>query len=196
MFKLNIRDYDLDKSKAILIIIDMVKGFTDFGDLSSFHIKSIAYKIRNFSNGFSSIIGINDLHSGIDVEFSNFPHHCLEGSNEVEICSELSDIKFDHVLFKNSTNGFFSEKFLDVITEYIDKNFDFIVVGCCTDICILQFCLTFKSYLNFINKNLNLIVPINLVETYESEDHPREKVQNASLYLMNNMGVILVDSDK
>ena len=66
------------------------------------------------------------------------------------------------IIEKNSTNGFFA---MD-IEKY--KNLDnFIVVGCCTDICVYQFVLTLKTYFNQHNLYKNIVVPINLVETYD-----------------------------
>lgn len=195
MFEVEIdNNFVLDCNKSVLIIIDMVKGFTDVGFLSSKFIKNIAKDIRIFSNKFPYVIAINDNHDNNDCEFHTYPKHCLNNELDSEFCDEISDIKFKHVLFKNSTNGFFSNNFLNTIDFYIKNNFNFVVVGCCTDICILQFCLTFKGYLNSLNKNLDVVVPIDLVETYEGENHPRDEVQKLSLYLMKNMGVKLIKS--
>ncbi len=187
-------DFDLDYDKSVLVIIDMIKGFTDIGDLKCNSIKKIAKDIKENSNKFSNIIAINDVHYEDDCEFSIFSKHCLEGSEESEFCEELKDVKFTHILNKNSTNAFFSKDFFKVFNKYIDNDFNFVVTGCCTDICVLQFCLTFKAYLNSINKNLRIIIPKNLVETYEREDGSKEKVVNAAMYLMNNMGIELINS--
>lgn len=195
MFKIKIdNNFVMNQNRSVLIIIDMIKGFTDVGIFSSKSIKNIAKNIRKFSDDFLEIIAINDKHSENDCEFYIYPKHCLKGNLDSEFCDELLDVDFKHVLTKNSTNGFFSSNFLEVIDDYIENGFDFIIVGCCTDICILQFCLTFKGYLNSLNKKLDVIVPIDLVETYDSENHPRDEVQKLSLYLMNNMGVKLIKS--
>lgn len=194
MFNIEVkRDFNISYDKSVLIIIDMIKGFTDIGNLKSEFIKSISEDIKNASLKFSHIVSINDSHTKDDCEFNSFPMHCIKGSEESKICDELRDVNFEHFLYKNSTNGFFAYGFMDVFKYYIDNNFDFVVVGCCTDICILQFCTTFKSYLNSINKNLNVIVPKDLVETYDCKNHEREKVTNVSLYLMQNSGIILID---
>lgn len=195
MFKVSvINNFCINYEKSVLIIIDMINGFTDFGPLRSEFIKNISTDIRNLCNKFSNIIAINDSHNEDDCEFNVYPSHCIKGSFEGEICEELLDVKFTEVLNKNCTNGFFSEGFLDTFKKYLDSNFDFVVVGCCVDICILEFCLTFKGYLNSINKNSNIIIPVNLVETYDGENHKREEVKNASLYIMNNSGIKLIDS--
>ena len=50
-------------------------------------------------------------------------------------------------------------------------NFDdvdnIIVIGDCTDICIYQFAVTLKTYFIQNNINKNVIVPMNLVDTYD-----------------------------
>lgn len=184
----------LNYDKSVLIIIDMIKGFTEIGSLKCSSIKKIAKDIRYECNKFSNIVAINDSHGEKDCEFNVYPKHCLEGSCESEFCDELLDVKFTHIINKNSTNGFFSSKFLEVFDDYINNDFNFVISGCCTEICILQFCLTFKGYLNSINKNLEIFVPIHLVETYEREKDYKQKVVNSSMYLMNNMGIKLVKS--
>ena len=179
---------------CLLIIIDMLKGFTDIGNLKSRYISNIALDIRGYSNRFSNIIAINDNHGNSDCEFNLYPAHCIDGTKESELCDELIDLDFDYILYKNSTNGFFSYNFSNVFNDYIENNFNFIVTGCCTDICILQFCLTFKAYLNHINKNLDIIVPVNLVETYDDINHPRDELAKFSLYFMKNMGIRLINT--
>ena len=196
MFKVNVNsNFNVNYDKSVLIIVDMINGFTDSGPLKSEFIKNISQHIRDMCNRFSDIIAINDNHFEDDCEFSIYPKHCLYGSYESQICKELSDIKFTHILNKNCTNGFFSNGFLHVFKKYLDDNFDFIVVGCCVDICVLEFCLTFKGYLNSINKDLNIIVPVNLVETYEGRNHSRHEVKNAALYIMSNCGIKLIDTN-
>lgn len=194
MFKLKYDDFKINYHKTVLIVIDMIKGFTDIGPLKSEYIKNIANNIETVSHRFNDIIAINDKHNLNDCEFRDYPPHCIENTEECDICDELKNINFTQILFKNSTNGFFSDRFLDIFKEYIDNNFDFVVCGCCTDICIFQFCITFKTYLNSINRDLNIIIPENLVETYDSEIHPRNRVKNSALYFMKNAGIILINT--
>lgn len=187
------KEFDIDFNKSVLIVVDMIKGFTDVGMFKNDYVKNIAKDIRNVCNKFKTIVAINDNHEESDIEFNNYPKHCLSNSVESEICDELSDVKFTNVLFKNSTNGFFADNFLDVFNKYIKEKYDFVVVGCCTDICILQLCLTFKGYLNSINSDSNIVVVRKLVDTYDSQQHNREYLSEVSFYFMENMGVRLVD---
>ena len=187
-------NFKINFNKSVLIIIDMVKGFTDMGELKSYHIKKIGEAIQEECSKFKNIVAINDCHKEQDNEFNIYPVHCLENSIECEVCDELKNVKFTHVLFKNSTNGFFSKGFLDVFHKYIKENYDFVVVGCCTDICVLQFCLTFQGYLHSINSKSNLVVVKELVDTYDSEKHNREYLNEAAFNLMDGTGVILINT--
>ena len=49
-------DLIVDYNKSLLIIIDMLKGFTDIGNLKSRYISNIALDIRGYSNRFSNLM--------------------------------------------------------------------------------------------------------------------------------------------
>ena len=74
------------------------------------------------------------------------------------------------------------------------KNLDnFIVVGCCTDICVYQFVLTLKTYFNQNNLDKNIIVPISLVETYDIDEiHSGDMLNTIFLNSMIQNGINVV----
>lgn len=161
---INLNDFDLNKTG--LFIVDMNNGFAKEGALSSPRVEKIIKPIADFSKVLSSkintIVAFTDTHDKNSVELKSYPSHCLRGDKESEVVEELLDIPNMEIIEKNSTNGFFA---MD-IEKY--KNLDnFIVVGCCTDICVYQFVLTLKTYFNQHNLYKNIVVPINLVETYD-----------------------------
>ena len=161
---ININDYYLNKTG--LFIVDMNNGFAKEGPLSSPRVEKIINPIADFGKSIcykiDTIVAFTDTHSEDDVELKSYPAHCLRGDKESEIVKEILNINNLEILEKNSTNGFFV---MD-IDKY--KNLDnFIVVGCCTDICVYQFVLTLKTYFNQNNLDKNIIVPMNLVETYD-----------------------------
>ena len=160
----NINKYDLNKTG--LFIVDMNNGFAKEGALSSPRVENIIEPIADFTNKISTkvstIVAFTDTHDNDSVELKSYPSHCLRGDKESQVVDELLHIDNITILEKNSTNGFFV---LDM-DEY--KNLDnFIIVGCCTDICVYQFVLTLKTYFNQNNLDKNVIVPMNLVETYD-----------------------------
>ena len=141
--------YNLDLNKTGLFIVDMNNGFAKEGALSSPRVEEIIEPIADFGKVISSkintIVAFTDTHDEDAVEFKSYPAHCLRGDMESEVVKEILAID---------------------IEKYKDLD-NFIVVGCCTDICVYQFVLTLKTYFNQNNLDKNIIVPMNLVETYD-----------------------------
>ena len=167
LYEININNYDLNKTG--LFIVDMNNGFAKEGALYSPRIEKITKPIADFGKSvchkINSIVVFTDTHNENDIELKNYPTHCLRGDKESKVVDEILDINNINILEKNSTNAFFA---MD-IEKY--KNLDnFIIVGCCTDICIYQFALTLKTYFNQHNLDKNIIIPINLVETYNIDN--------------------------
>ncbi len=78
------------------------------------------------------------------------------------------------------------------IESYSDLD-NFIVVGCCTDICVYQFVLTLKAYFNQNNLDKNIIVPMNLVETYDIDNvHCGDLLNTVFLNSMIQNGIKIV----
>lgn len=189
---ININDYDLNKTG--LFIVDMNNGFAKEGALSSPRVEKIINPIADFGklicSKINTIVAFTDTHNEDDVELKSYPAHCLRGDKESEIVKEILDINNIEILEKNSTNGFF------VMDMEKYKSLDnFIVVGCCTDICVYQFVLTLKTYFNQNNLDKNIIVPINLVETYDIDMiHSGDFLNTVFLNSMMQNGINVVKS--
>lgn len=186
----NISSYNLDKTAVF--IVDINNGFAKSGNLSSDRVKSLIEPIYNFvkplEDKFKSIIAFTDTHDEDSVEFLSYPTHCLRDDYESKVVDELLDIKNLKILPKNSTNGFFA---MDIeILKDIDN---IIIVGDCTDICIYQFAVTLKGYFNQENISKNVIVPVNLVDTYDAPGlHPANIMNTVFLNSMAQNGIKLV----
>ena len=79
--------------------------------------------------------------------------------------------------------------------EYIDnlKNLKKIILsGCCTDICVMNLALDLQNYFDENNKNIDIIVPKDVVETYSGPNHNREEYNEIAFKIMNNAGIKLV----
>ncbi|CEH35199.1 isochorismatase family cysteine hydrolase [Romboutsia lituseburensis] len=157
---------DINLSKTELFIVDINNGFAKSGALYSPRVEALINPITNFTKYISgkvkNIIAFTDCHDENSLELSNYPSHCLISDFESEIVDELKEIGNIKILPKNSTNGFFV---LDDIKFESTENI--IIVGDCTDICIYQLAITLKSYFNQHNMNKNIIIPVNLVDTYD-----------------------------
>ena len=186
----SIKNYDLDKTG--LFIVDMNNGFAKEGALYSDRIKSLINPIHEFvkplENKLNKIIAFTDTHEEDSVELLSYPAHCLADSDECKVVDELLDIKNLEIIQKNSTNGFFA---IDINT--LNDIDNVVVVGDCTDICIYQFVVTLKAYFNEKNINKNIVVPMNLVDTYDIPFvHPGDLLNVVFLNSMVQNGVKLI----
>jgi nicotinamidase-related amidase len=176
----------------------MVNGFVYDGPLSSPRVASIVQNIVSINEktrGYKKIFFI-DSHDECSEEFTSFPKHCVKGSPEEDL---IDDLKTDaseglNTVFirKNSTNGFNSAEFHDWLKRNGDVD-NFIVTGCVTDICVLQFVLYLKSYFNEKNETKKVIVPMNAVETYDAGSHDAHLMNLFALYNMHIIGAEVVE---
>jgi len=183
----------LDQNTA-LVIVDMVNGFLTEGVLSSPRSASVLPEceklLKFFKENNLPCVAFADCHEPDCIEFNSFPPHCIRNTSESEIAPKLQKIGGYLKIEKNSTNGFLTPEF----QEFIRTNPEIqkiVVCGVCTDICVMQFCLTLKTYCNQENRNLEVLLPVNAVETYDSPDHDADSMQNAALAIMAQAGIKL-----
>lgn len=175
---------DLDLSKTILFIVDMNNGFAKSGALYSPRVEKLINPISKFAmflkDNNCPIVAFTDSHTPDSIELKSYPCHCLHNDIESDIVDEISCIEGVHIVRKNSTNGFFAlENFDYSIFDNI------IIVGDCTDICIYQFATTLKAYFNHLNIDKNILVPVDLVDTYDIEGIHSANLMN--LVFLNSM---------
>ncbi len=189
---------EIDKKKTALIIVDVVNGFVRCGNMHSKRIEDIVSPIINMLETFKKnsmpVIAFADCHTENSAEFSAFPVHCIENTPESEIIDEIQEIGGYQLINKNSVNGFFAPDF----KVFLENNKDidtFIVCGDCTDICIMNFCLSLKTYHDQKNTPVNVIVPIDAVETYDDTlTHNGDLMNIMALEIMGNAGIKIVNS--
>ncbi|UUD35737.1 cysteine hydrolase [Mycoplasmopsis caviae] len=171
--------------KKLICVIDMLEGFCNSGNLASPLIKKIVPNIKNLleENKEQDNLFICDSHNSYDLEMQQYPLHCLKETKEAQVVSELKSYVKD-ILTKNSTNAFHNFD-----KELINKYDEFIIVGCCTDICILQFSLSLKTYLNEKNIDKKVTVLKDAVATFDMPGHNAQQFNNFSLMLMSYAGV-------
>jgi nicotinamidase-related amidase len=195
----NITFDELDKKTTALVIVDIVNGFIREGAMASPDIESIiapsAQLAKRFSDENMPIAAFADCHKKGCAEFASFPEHCLDGTAESELVDELKNIPNITLIKKNSTNGFHEDAFRDFLKEHSGVT-NFVVIGDCTDICVLQFCLSLKTYFNRENRICSILVPINCVETYNAPYHNGILMNLASYKLMSDCGIKFVQSIK
>ncbi|SPZ49309.1 Isochorismatase family [Sarcina ventriculi] len=192
----NVEEFCID-NKSVLFIIDMNNGFAKSGPLSSKRVEklipSIVEDVEIFNSFNNPIIAFTDSHKKECLEFKSYPVHCLENSYESEIVDEIKQFNDIMIIKKSSTNAFLEEETKKYIDSFVRDGYkNFVLCGCITEVCVKQFAQTLKAYLNVINKDINVIVPINSVDTYDSPEHNADIINLFSFYEMNSCGIKIV----
>lgn len=189
---------ELSAEKAVLITVDMVKGFAEKGALYSDRIEGIipaVARINRLMKSYEKLFFV-DSHDENSVEFKNFPPHCTgEESLLVEPLRTLAQQdERALVITKNCTNGFHARGFQNWLSSSADRIRQYVIIGDCTDICVLQLALTIKAWHDERNVDVQVIVPISAVETYDLEltHHNAELMNVMALYIMKMNGIEIV----
>lgn len=183
--------------KSLLIIVDMVNGFINCGVMHDRHIGKIVPTCRDylmmFLNHQQDVIAFVDAHNENDQEFNKYPIHCLAGSYESELVDELKLYREHIRVFpKDSTDGLVAESFKDFRTGL--RNYDeIVIIGCCTDICVLQLANGLLKDKNDLKLNYQIIVPIDGCETFDTPEHSRIIYNQSALLEMKNKGILVVE---
>lgn len=175
-----------------LIVIDMVNGFVKEGPLSSDNAMAINKPIARLmqicvTNGMHCVV-FADSHTMESPEFEIYPPHCLNGSAQSFPTEEIAKVGGFTLISKSSTNGFLEPAFHQWLEKHREV-FNFLVVGCCTDICVQQFALTLKTDFNRRNQPSRVIVPMNLCATYDGIGHSAVLADLMSFYNMHLNGI-------
>lgn len=175
--------------KKCIFVIDMVNGFVKEGAMHDQKIMKIVEPIQTYLNENQNerIIFIADSHEKDAIEFVSFPSHCTAGSHESEIIDELKPWAKE-VVTKNSTNAFHALDIQALVKEYDE----FIMVGCCSDICVMQFALAFKTYLNHLNLNKRLLILKDCVATFDAPTHVADVYHEFALKIMEESGIQVI----
>lgn len=184
---------NMNSAETAVIVVDMINGFAKSGSLYSERVKKIIGENRVVLESTSKAhhVFLCDSHKETASEFNVFPVHCVSGTEETEVVEELNIFASQGtVIYKNSTNGFLEPEFMTWLQDKQLKNI--IIIGCCTDLCVLQFATTLKTHFNRLNLLSNIYVPLEAVETYEISDiHPGDFMHIMALKFMQDMGIVI-----
>jgi len=189
-------DYIQNKN-VLLVVVDMVQGFIEHGALSDRTIRNIINEnrelIKLFTYADKPVIAFLDSHRPDSKEFSFYPPHCISGTSESMLVEELQPFQDQMICIeKDTTNGFQTNEFHNYLAD--NPAFDeIIVIGCCTDICVLQFVLSLKTYLQAAFLDTQVTVIKNAVETFETPNHQRKEMNEFSFKLMEAAGIHLLE---
>ena len=172
----------------LLVVVDMINGFCRTGNLSSPRALALAEPMQALVRDFpGKTVFLCDKHHAGSAELAIFPEHCTDNI-EIMVVDELIDFAEHCAVYKNSTNGFFS--FLKDIQ--IDKQAkSVIIIGWCTDLCVLQFALTLQAWFHECDRPLEVSVLTDFADTYDGPGHDADFFNLAALAILENSGVRL-----
>ena len=185
--------------KRLLINVDMVNGFVNEGPMHDSYINHIVPMQIRLMEAYESdeegvIAIVKDTHREGCREFNRYPVHCLENTYESELIDDLKRFEtMDACIFrKNSTSTIYAKGFLEMI-ENLPSLEEVVIVGCCTDICILNLAIPLQNYFDEMNKNVTITIPKNGVETYDSPTHKRYEYNDMAFKMLSQAGINIVE---
>ena len=188
----------LEVYEKALIIVDMVNGFVEEGVLHDKKISRIIPRqlelIQKNHQQQGLTIFIKDSHTERSTEFKRFNNtkHCLTGSKESKVVDDLKEWESapDTIsIMKNSTSFMESPDFRQTVEQLTSlKAID--IVGCCTDICIVNGAIALANYFDQWNKDIPITVHEDAIATYDEEN--RSNYVGAAKLLMAQQGIQLV----
>lgn len=182
--------------KKLLVVVDLVNGFVNEGALHDSHIRSIIPECKKLIGSFLKqdfpVIAFRDCHCEDDEEFKEYPKHCLKDTSESELVDEIKEFEDRMIVIdKNTTNGFTSAGFQEHLKDYVGYD-EIVVVGCCTDICVLQFVMEMKMIKKHFDLKYQLTVVKDACDTFELEGHSRKEFSEKTFELLeiNEINVV------
>lgn len=183
--------------RRLFINVDMVNGFINEGAMHDESIARIIPEqvriIDECKNHGDRLIFIKEAHSEDSAEFAKFPKHCVKGTREAEIVDELRPyVTQNNVYEKNSTSAIFAKDFLKDISQMFNLK-EVVIMGCCTDICVMNLALPLSNFFDEINRKVNIVIPRDAVETYNAPSHEQNEYNEMAFKLMKQAGIEVVE---
>lgn len=182
----------LNNESSLLVTVDMVNGFIREGSLASSYLEELIQKVVKIHNNLdkSQKVFFKDTHEENSKEFNDFPPHCIKGSSECEIVEELIPYTKDAIIIeKGTTNGLFAKEFKELFLNKLDEIKNIVIVGCCSDICVMNLALSLKTYLIDLSSDIQVVIVADGVDTYDSPTHNASVYTLMSLYLLKANGI-------
>lgn len=185
----------MNKEK-LLIVVDMVNGFVKEGPMADPNIQHIIpaceREIKNHLADKQEVIFIRDCHKKGCREFLRYPEHCVEGTPESEVVDELKEYANNAIVFKkNSTSTMFADGFREFIDRCVNLK-EVTIVGCCTDICVLNLAIPLQNYFDQKDRNVKIRIPKDAVETYNAPNHNADEYNDTAFKLLAQAGIELI----
>lgn len=186
---------NLEVYEGMLIVVDMVKGFTDEGVLHDKEIKKIIVRQKEIieeaqKKGYL-IVFIKDTHDKDSTELKRFGNvgHCMKETPEAELTEELKE--YENMpntisIEKNSTSFMEAPQFREVMKQAQNIK-DINIVGCCSDICVINGAMGLANYCDQWNRDVEIKIHEDAIATFDEEN--RQEYTNAAKLLGKQQGI-------
>ena len=190
---------NVQDAKKLLVVIDLVNGFVREGAMADKHIEHILPEserlVKKFIEEGNAVVYVKEWHDENAEEFKKFPKHCVEGTSEAEMVDELLKYQDNVLVFKKNSTSAMAPKCGLVATLGIMENLhEVVIIGCCTDICVLNCAIPMQNYFDEENRKVSIVVPKNVVETYDAPNHLRKEYNEIAFKLMSQAGIKVVNN--
>lgn len=192
----------IEKLKSIrraLYMIDMNNGFVNYGAMANNKYNDLVPEqlklIKAFRGDYDLINFILEGHVKDSLEFKTYPEHCVLGTGEAELIPEFileQNKKNTFTYYKNCINGMLNMNVLQDIK--LQENLrEAVFAGVCADLCVMDFVRTYARYMDELNRDVNLFVVRNTIDTFDAPGHSRDEWMKISEMVMAQAGVRFVD---
>ena len=189
---------DLNEFEKSVYLIDMVEGFANIGAMANpSYNELVPEQVRvldEFEKSGESINLIGEWHDKDCMEFMSYPPHCIKDTLEADFIPEFlkyMDYVNTRVYHKNSINGMLNDKLRQDIIN-MKKLRETVIMGVCEDLCVMDFVRTYARFMDKINREINIYVVENGVDTFDSPNHNRLEWKDIARKVMEQAGAIYV----
>ena len=191
---------ELEPQRTALASVDVIEGFHRIGALASPRVEAIIPNVVRLVEGLEqqgvprdNIAFIQDTHPENAQEFTAYPPHCVEGTEEAQAVRELKALphwgEYEHFQ-KNSIASHTSEGFNGWLES---RDVDTIIaVGDVSDLCLYTLALHLQTRSFAMGLGQRIIVPETCVQTWDAPDHPGDLYHALFLHQLARNGVEVV----
>lgn len=180
-----------NNGNELVIVIDMIIDFYT-GAFANPRVERIIPNIVDLLDEKTAqgcdVIFLGDSHGKNDRELKIFPAHGMKGTGGAMIIPELRrflNADGSNYIAKSTYAGFMRTNFAEILIEKKPKKI--ILVGVCTDICVLHNAFGIFYILEGEGIESEVIIPRNCVETYDAPGHEADMNNKFALAHMEQM---------
>jgi len=195
--------------QVAVISVDLIKGFTATGPLSSPRVGALVPRVAALLTeahglGVRQFVLLQDAHPPNSPEFDDLPAHCVQGTIEAETDDGLAALPFAstfNVMKKRSLDGLVATELMGWL-EARPHLRRLVVVGDCTDLCVYELVMHLQMRAHALHLPYEVVVPARCVNTYDlpvetataigARPHDGDLLHRVFLHQMAANGVMVV----